>query len=96
MSGATSGVALRDERGGYSPGSGRSLPAANGYDIAVFIHGPESFGDEAWRLAEIGTDILYDTGAKTHAGVRKEFARLAKDDGRIAQTMTTFLARAYE
>jgi uncharacterized protein len=37
------------------------------YDIAVFIHGPGSFGDEAWRLAEIGTDILYDTGAVINA-----------------------------
>jgi predicted nucleotidyltransferase len=37
------------------------------YDIAVFIHEPESFGDDAWRLAEIGTDILYDTGAVINA-----------------------------
>jgi uncharacterized protein len=33
------------------------------YDIAVFIHEPESFNDEAVRLAGIGTDILYDMGA---------------------------------
>jgi predicted nucleotidyltransferase len=33
------------------------------YDIAVFIHEPESFNDEAERLAAIGTDILYDMGA---------------------------------
>jgi uncharacterized protein len=33
------------------------------YDIAVFIHEPESFGDESGRLAEIETDILLDTGA---------------------------------
>jgi hypothetical protein len=33
------------------------------YDIAVFIHDPESFGDESWRLAEIETDILFDMGA---------------------------------
>jgi predicted nucleotidyltransferase len=37
------------------------------YDIAVFIHEPESFGDESWRLAEMGTDILYDTGAVINA-----------------------------
>jgi predicted nucleotidyltransferase len=35
----------------------------SGYDIAVFIHDPESFGDESGRLAVIETDILYDTGA---------------------------------
>jgi predicted nucleotidyltransferase len=37
------------------------------YDVAVFIHDPESFGDEAWRLAEIETDILFDTGAVINA-----------------------------
>jgi predicted nucleotidyltransferase len=37
------------------------------YDIAVFLHDPESFGDESWRLAEIETDILYDTGAVINA-----------------------------
>jgi uncharacterized protein (UPF0332 family) len=42
--------------------------------------------------------IVEQTGriARTHAGVRREFARLAKDDGRVAQGMTTFLAQAYE
>ena len=33
--------------------------------------------------------------AKTHRGVRTEFARLTKDDPRIARTMTEFLAKAY-
>jgi predicted nucleotidyltransferase len=37
------------------------------YDIAVFIHEPESFGEETARLAMIGTDILYDTGAVINA-----------------------------
>ncbi|MDR3529862.1 MAG: nucleotidyltransferase domain-containing protein [Rhodopila sp.] len=37
------------------------------YDIAVFIHEPDSFGDEAGRLAAIETDILYDTGAVINA-----------------------------
>lgn len=37
------------------------------YDIAVFIHEPERFGDEACRLAVIETDILYDTGAIINA-----------------------------
>jgi uncharacterized protein (UPF0332 family) len=33
--------------------------------------------------------------AKTHTGVRSEFARLAKDDPRIDRAFPTFLARAY-
>lgn len=32
------------------------------YDIAVFIHEPDSYDEEARRLAEIVTDILYETG----------------------------------
>ncbi len=31
------------------------------YDIAVFLRNPESFWSESRRLAEIETDILYDT-----------------------------------
>jgi uncharacterized protein len=33
------------------------------YDIAVFIHGFQGFGVESQRLAELETDILFDTGA---------------------------------
>ena len=33
------------------------------YDIAVFVKDPASFWEESGRLAEIETDILYDTGA---------------------------------
>ncbi len=33
------------------------------YDIAVFIHEPEGFWQEAQRLAGIETDLLDDTGA---------------------------------
>ena len=33
--------------------------------------------------------------AKTHSGVRSEFARLVKDDPRMDRTLPTFLARAY-
>jgi predicted nucleotidyltransferase len=33
------------------------------YDVAVFIHRPESFGTEAKRLATIATDILYEREA---------------------------------
>ena len=34
--------------------------------------------------------------AKSHSGVRSEFARLAKDDPRIGKAMTAFLAQAYK
>ena len=37
------------------------------YDIAVFLHERESFGEESGRLAEIETDILFDTGAVINA-----------------------------
>lgn len=33
--------------------------------------------------------------AKTHSGVRSEFARLAKNDRRIDRTFSAFLGRAY-
>jgi predicted nucleotidyltransferase len=46
--------------GSRAPGDAR--PGAD-YDIAVFLSGPDSFNDEAARLAVIETDILYDTGA---------------------------------
>lgn len=34
--------------------------------------------------------------ARTHSGVRAEFARLAKDDPRIDRTLTKFLARGFD
>ncbi|MFO1103562.1 MAG: nucleotidyltransferase domain-containing protein [Methylocystis sp.] len=37
------------------------------YDIAVFLQEPESLWQESGRLAEIETDILYDTGAVINA-----------------------------
>jgi uncharacterized protein (UPF0332 family) len=42
--------------------------------------------------------IYHRTGkaAKTHSGLRAEFARLAKDEPRIARGLVTFLAKAYE
>jgi hypothetical protein len=33
------------------------------YDVAVFLKDLEDFRQEAGRIAEIETDILYDTGA---------------------------------
>jgi uncharacterized protein (UPF0332 family) len=43
--------------------------------------------------------LLHDrTGkvAKTHRGLRAQFARIAKDEPRIDQSVSEFLARAYE
>ena len=37
------------------------------YDVAVFLHDMKDFSEEAQRLAEIETDILYDTGAVINA-----------------------------
>ena len=37
------------------------------YDIAVFLTDLDSFGSEAGRIAAIGTEILYDTGAVINA-----------------------------
>ena len=41
--------------------------------------------------------IVEKTGkiAKTHRGVRTEFARLTKDDSRVGKAMTAFLTKAY-
>jgi predicted nucleotidyltransferase len=33
------------------------------YDIAVFLHDLTDYWREADRIADLGTDILYDTGA---------------------------------
>src|SRR5271165_76931 len=37
------------------------------YDVAVFLKEPESFWRESERLADIETDILFDTGAVINA-----------------------------
>lgn len=37
------------------------------YDVAVFLNEPDSFWSESGRLAEIETDILYDTGSVINA-----------------------------
>jgi predicted nucleotidyltransferase len=37
------------------------------YDVAVFLENFEGLGQEADRIAEIETDILYDTGAVINA-----------------------------
>ncbi len=60
------------------------------YDVAVFLKEPESFWRESGRLADIGTDILYDTGAVINAlpfkaGLDREDSALMRElarDGR--------------
>ncbi len=37
------------------------------YDVAVFLRDSEGLWPESGRLAEIGTDILFDTGAVINA-----------------------------
>ncbi len=37
------------------------------YDVAVFLKNLDNFGQEAGRIAEIETDIIYDTGAVINA-----------------------------
>lgn len=62
-----------------------------------------SFSEAAGRAAYIAAfqaaqAFIFDrTGrvAKTHRGVRSEFARLAKDEPRVAPSFPTFLAKAY-
>lgn len=41
--------------------------ADSDYDIAVFIRDPGDFSDNRERLADLDTDILYDTGAVINA-----------------------------
>jgi len=41
--------------------------ADSDYDVAVFLRDMTDRWREMHRLAEIGTDILYDTGASVHA-----------------------------
>jgi predicted nucleotidyltransferase len=54
------------------------------YDIAVFIRGPDGWLDEVIRLADLGTDILMDTGAVIsakpfRAGAYNEPSRLMRE-----------------
>lgn len=59
------------------------------YDIALFLKEPESFWQESGHLAEIETDILYDTGAVINAlpfsagayGARTPFMHEIRRDG---------------
>ncbi len=65
-------------------GIGPATPAARSAYYAAFHAAEAMIFDRTGRVA------------RTHAGVRSEFARLAKGDGRIDRSMTTFLAKAYQ
>lgn len=45
---------------------GEATPESD-YDIAVFLKAPHAFGVEVARIAEIGTELLYETGAVINA-----------------------------
>jgi uncharacterized protein (UPF0332 family) len=59
---------------------------------------PEAAGRAAYLTAYHAAQAFIfartDKVAKTHSGVRSEFARLAKDDPRIDRAFSTFLAQA--
>lgn len=61
---------------------------------------PRIAGREAYLAAFHAAEaLLYErTGkiAKTHRGLRAQFARIAKDEARIDQSLSEFLGRAYE
>ena len=61
---------------------------------------PRIAGREAYLAAFHAAEaLLYErTGkvAKTHRGLRAQFARIAKDEPRIDQSVSEFLGRAYE
>jgi uncharacterized protein (UPF0332 family) len=50
----------------------------------------------AFHAAEAYIFELTARAAKTHSGVRHEFARLARTEPRLSPEMTTFLAKAYQ
>jgi uncharacterized protein (UPF0332 family) len=61
---------------------------------------PRIAGREAYLVAFHAAEaLLYErTGkaAKTHRGLRAQFARITKDEPRIDQSVSEFLGRAYE
>ncbi len=86
----------RPETAAYLTKSRQSLTEAR----VVLASGlTEAAGRAAYLAAfHAAQALIFDrTGkaAKTHGGVRSEFARLAKDDARIERGFVSFLARAY-
>ncbi|MGY2052033.1 HEPN domain-containing protein [Methylobacterium sp. JK268] len=49
----------------------------------------------AYHAAQAYIFEISGRAAKTHNGVRSEFARLAREEPRIERSLSTFLARAY-
>ncbi len=64
-------------RGDARPGSD--------YDVAVFLKKPDSFWKESGRLADIGAEILYETGAVINALPFK--AGLDREDGALMREL---------
>ena len=86
----------RQETGAYLVKARQSLKEA-----CVLMAGelPEAAGRAAYQAAYHSAQafIFEHTGkaAKTHSGVRAEFARLSRGDPRVDRSFPTFLARAY-
>lgn len=86
----------RPESAAYLAKAQQALKEAR---IVIANELPEAAGRAAYLAAYHAAQafIFEMTGkaAKSHNGVRSEFARLAKDDPRINPTFPSFLARAY-
>jgi uncharacterized protein (UPF0332 family) len=83
---------MTPEAGDYLDKARQSLQEAHAV-AAIML--PNAAGHAAYHAAQA---FIFDrTGkiAKTHSGVRSEFARLAKDDPRIDRALPAFLAQAY-
>lgn len=87
---------MTPEAGDYLKKAQQSLTEAR---AVAAIDLPEAAGRAAYLAAYHATQaFIFDrTGkiAKTHSGVRSEFARLTKNDPRIDRAFVSFLAQAY-
>jgi uncharacterized protein (UPF0332 family) len=86
----------RPETDAYLDKARRSLQEAHVVAAAGF---PDAAGRAAYLAAyHVAQGLIFDrTGkaAKTHRGVRSEFARLTRNEPRIEKAFLRFLARAY-
>lgn len=87
---------MTPEAGDYLNKARQSLQEAR---AVASIELPVAAGRAAYLAAyHAAQALIFDrTGkiAKTHSGVRSEFARLAKEDPRVDRAFTAFLAQAY-